>query len=84
MLKTLNKNNYGQIIGYAVDAWVPCELPRKEKMLGQYCVLEPLDINLEHGVIEVGSIIYSRALQKTRVATEVMYLMMKHVFDDLN
>lgn len=145
--KKLKQNDHGQSIGYAVDAWVPSELPRKEKMLGQYCVLEPLDLNkhtndlyealaedqdwtylpfgpfktreefsvwlgivstqkhyftiidhtsnrpqglasyhdidLQHGVIEVGSMIYSRALQKTRVATEAMYLMMKHVFDDL-
>lgn len=42
--KKLKQNDHGQTIGYAVDAWVPCELPRKEKMLGQYCVLEPLDL----------------------------------------
>ena len=35
------------------------------------------------GVIEVGYIAMSPPLQKTRVATEAMYLMMAHVFDDL-
>jgi len=35
------------------------------------------------GVIEVGSIIYSPRLQRTPLATEVMYLMMARVFDKL-
>lgn len=35
------------------------------------------------GSIEVGSITYSPLLQKTRMATEAMYLMMKHAFDTL-
>jgi RimJ/RimL family protein N-acetyltransferase len=33
------------------------------------------------GVIEVGHLIFSPALQKTPAATEAMYLMMKHAFD---
>lgn len=41
------------------------------------------DINLDHGVIEVGSIHYSKALQKTCAATEAMYLMMHRVFEEL-
>ncbi len=36
-----------------------------------------------NGVIEVGNILYSQALQRTREATETMYLMARHVFDDL-
>ena len=36
-----------------------------------------------NGVIEVGFILYSPALQRTREATEAMYLMMRHVFEDL-
>lgn len=35
------------------------------------------------GSIEVGSILYSPRLQRTPVATEAMYLMMQHAFDDL-
>ena len=41
------------------------------------------DIDTTHGVIEVGAVIYSDALKRTRAATEAMYLMMSHVFDDL-
>ena len=36
-----------------------------------------------NGVIEIGHIWFSPALQKTREATEVIYLMMRHAFDDL-
>ena len=36
-----------------------------------------------NGVIEVGSILLSPALQRTTAATEAMYLMARHVFEDL-
>ena len=36
-----------------------------------------------HRCIEVGSIVYSPALQRTRGATEAMYLLARHVFEDL-
>src|SRR5580700_2403516 len=36
-----------------------------------------------HRVIEVGSILYTPALQRTPAATEAMYLMARHVFEDL-
>ncbi len=36
-----------------------------------------------HGVIEIGNILLSPVLQRTTAATEAMYLMARHVFDDL-
>lgn len=36
-----------------------------------------------HRVIEVGNIVYTPALQRTTGATEAMYLMARHAFDDL-
>ena len=42
-----------------------------------------LRITPEVGVIEVGFIAFSPRLQKTRVATEVMFLMMQHAFNTL-
>jgi len=36
-----------------------------------------------NGVIEVGNILLAPALQRTLAATEAMYLMARHVFDDL-
>jgi len=36
-----------------------------------------------HRVIEVGSIMYTPALQRTAGATEAMYLLARHIFEDL-
>jgi RimJ/RimL family protein N-acetyltransferase len=43
-----------------------------------YMRIEPV-----HRVIEVGSILYTPGLQQTALATEAMYLMARHVFEDL-
>lgn len=42
-----------------------------------------LRIDPANGAIEVGSINYAPALQRTAAGTEAMYLMMKRVFDEL-
>jgi RimJ/RimL family protein N-acetyltransferase len=42
-----------------------------------------LRIEPAHRVIEVGNIVFSPALQRSCGATEAMYLMARHVFDDL-
>jgi len=43
-----------------------------------YMRIEPV-----HRVIEVGSILYTPRLQQTTLATEALYLMARHVFEDL-
>jgi RimJ/RimL family protein N-acetyltransferase len=40
-------------------------------------------IDTAHGVIEVGNVLFSPALQRTPAATEAMYLMARHVFEEL-
>jgi RimJ/RimL family protein N-acetyltransferase len=40
-------------------------------------------IDEPNGVVEVGNILLTPALQRTTAATEAMYLMARHVFDDL-
>ncbi|MGF7162739.1 RimJ/RimL family protein N-acetyltransferase [Rhodoligotrophos appendicifer] len=42
-----------------------------------------LNIRPELGVLEVGHIWFTPQLQKTRAATEAIFLMMKHAFEDL-
>lgn len=37
----------------------------------------------EQGSTEIGCVVFSKKLQRTAAATEAMYLMAKHVFDDL-
>ncbi len=38
----------------------------------------------EHRVIEVGNIFYTTSLSRSAAATEAMYLMARHIFEDLN
>jgi RimJ/RimL family protein N-acetyltransferase len=45
--------------------------------------LSLLRIEPAHGVIEVGHIMYSSGLQRTRGATEAIYLLARYVFDEL-
>jgi RimJ/RimL family protein N-acetyltransferase len=42
-----------------------------------------LDIQPEHGVIEIGSIWFGLTLRRTRSATESIYLMLRYAMDDL-
>ncbi len=42
-----------------------------------------LDINPQMGVIEIGHIWFGPELQRTRAATEALYLMIKYAMDDL-
>jgi RimJ/RimL family protein N-acetyltransferase len=37
----------------------------------------------EHGVIEIGHILWGPAISRTRAATEALYLAARHVFEDL-
>jgi RimJ/RimL family protein N-acetyltransferase len=51
-----------------------------EQAAGWASMMRPDPAN---GVIEVGNILYSPPLQRTREATEAMFLMARHVFEDL-
>lgn len=46
--------------------------------------LSLMRIDTTHRVIEVGSILYTPALQRTPAATEAQFLMMRHVFETLD
>lgn len=50
---------------------------RTQKPVG---VAAYMRIDAEHGVVEIGSLRFSPLMQRTPVATESMYLMMKHAF----
>jgi RimJ/RimL family protein N-acetyltransferase len=51
---------------------------REPQGMASYMRMSP-----EHGVIEIGHIWFSPTLQRTRQATEAIYLMARHAFDDL-
>lgn len=46
-------------------------------------VLTLMEIRPAHGVIEIGHVFFAPVLQKTRAATEAIYLAMRHAFADL-
>lgn len=39
--------------------------------------------DLANGVVEIGNIVYSKRVQRTPISTEVQYLLMRYVFDEL-
>ena len=59
-------------------AMLPEGTPSSAAGYASYMRIEPA-----HGVVEVGNILLSPRLQRTRAATEAMYLMGRHIFDDL-
>lgn len=63
------------------DPWFYAFIRRDtEKAVGMGAFMR---LDKANGVIEIGHIWMSPSLQKTREATEAIYLMMRHCFDDL-
>ena len=62
----------------STKAAISDELPPRAAGYASFMRIEPA-----HGVVEVGNILLAPALQRTRAATEAMYLMARHVFEDL-
>jgi RimJ/RimL family protein N-acetyltransferase len=50
------------------------------KAVGTFALMRIDPVN---GVIEVGHVVYSPRLKRTRIATEAMFLLMQYVFDEL-
>jgi RimJ/RimL family protein N-acetyltransferase len=43
-----------------------------------------MDISEEHKRLEIGAIFFGKSIQKTRIGTEAVYLLLKHSFESLN
>ena len=63
---------------YVPSPYVPDSHPATAAGYASYMRIEPA-----HGVVEVGNILLTPALQRTTAATEAMYLMAGHIFDQL-
>jgi RimJ/RimL family protein N-acetyltransferase len=61
-------------------ALVPAEGEHAGRAAG---IASYLRIDPKHGQVEVGGILFSKGLQRTRAATEAIHLLMRHAFDDL-
>ncbi len=51
---------------------------KSNEALGAFCLM---DCHLEYATCELGGIVFSPKLQKTRIATEAIYLLSKYAFD---
>jgi RimJ/RimL family protein N-acetyltransferase len=76
----------------AFDAWILGAARSEDPRF--YAVIDPatgraegrqalMRITPEHGVIEIGSILWGPAIARTRIATEALYLFARHAFDAL-
>lgn len=66
----------------AALAWIPHVIAGADTgdVLGTASYMR---VRAQHGSVEIGCIIYSSKLQRTPAATEAMYLMARHAFNDL-
>ena len=62
----------------ALPDWQPYAIVVDDQLRG---FMSYLRIDPPNGVIEIGSIVFSPALQRTRAATEAVYLLIKNAFD---
>jgi RimJ/RimL family protein N-acetyltransferase len=61
-------------------AFVPQEGESAGKAAG---IASYLRIDPANGSIEIGGVLFSRSLQRTRLSTEAIHLILKHAFDEL-
>lgn len=66
---------------HATDAVFYALIPESSGRCAGYASY--MRIDAANGVLEVGNILLTPALQRTTAATEAMYLMARHVFEDL-
>lgn len=71
-----------------LDTRVPLDDPLSfavvDKASGQALgIVTLMRIDQPNGAIEIGNILYAPAMQKTPLATEAVYLMARHAFEDL-
>lgn len=79
-----NKEEFGAFFQELLESKDPYYLAiidqSTEKVVGCFSLMR---IDTRNRVIEMGWVIYSDSLQKTKLATEAQYLVMTYVFEDL-
>ncbi len=66
----------------AASGWKPMVIIDKatNEILG---LTSYMRIRAEHGSAEIGCVVFGRKLKRSRIATEAIYLLIKHLFEDL-
>ena len=70
----------GQLVADEKRAFFAVTEPDGQPM-GWMCLMEA---RLPHNVVELGYVLYPPVLQRTALATEAFYLILRHVFEDLH
>ncbi|MGI9523878.1 MAG: GNAT family N-acetyltransferase [Hyphomicrobiaceae bacterium] len=80
--------NEGEFLQFLSDGaasfeyiWYVFRLKKTERFRGMACYL---DVQPTQGVIEIGGIWFAPEMQRTRAATEALYLMLDYAMSDLN
>lgn len=80
-----DKNTFTQFVQHMENSTDPYYLaiidPNNNTALGSLALMR---IDTQNRVIEVGAIIYSEALKRTRIATEAQYLLAQYIFEHLH
>ena len=80
-----NVDAYKEVLRSQSASTDPIFYAIRSKQSGRACGQASfLDNNAQHGVTEIGHIWFAPELQRTRAATEALFLMLSHAFDDLN
>lgn len=79
-----NVASYSQVLRQQSASLEPIFFAIRDSESGEVCGQASfLDLNPSNGVIEIGHIWFGLQLQKTRAATEALYLMIRYAMDDL-
>lgn len=74
-------NKYIQRLMHKQDSIYYAIIDRNQQRALGYVSL--MRINQHHGTIEIGNVHYSNQLKRTRVATEIQFLLAQYVFEEL-
>lgn len=81
----LNKADFARYVGDCAQELDPlCYAMIDQKSGAPFGMASYMNIVSGHGSIEIGSIWIAPHVQRTRAATEVIFLLMRHAFEELN
>ncbi len=75
----------------AFDAWLQMRAAQRDQVTyaivlpscGAVGLISLMEIRPQFGVAEIGHVLFAPPLQETRAATQVLYLLLRHLFADL-
>ncbi len=78
-----SQQDFAQWLGACAQSEDPLFFAIVDRERGALGLASYVRINPGHGVIEIGNIFFAASLQRTRAATEAIFLLLHHAFDRL-